>query len=278
MKIKCPSCSKVLAIPETAAGKIVKCPCGKQLRAPGGAKPAAAKPAAQPKRPTPARPTPARPTPARPPAAQPAAPAASVGDMFDELTDEDLQPIKKVQRPGQKAPPKSNPNKVLEKYASADDKRASVLLGPRVDFEIAHPGRRIIAKLIDGFFVMIFVGIGIGIAIAVADPETEDLMSPFYMILLGAYLVPFIINAILISISGQTVGKKILGVRIVNETTGATSGFTQGFLIRTFGFNFITNLPIIGPFIAIADVVYLFLEEHRTLHDRWANTSVARVR
>ena len=34
MKIKCPSCQKVLNIPPEAAGKVVKCPCGKQLRAP----------------------------------------------------------------------------------------------------------------------------------------------------------------------------------------------------------------------------------------------------
>lgn len=34
MKIKCPSCEAVLNIPASAAGKVVKCPCGKQLRAP----------------------------------------------------------------------------------------------------------------------------------------------------------------------------------------------------------------------------------------------------
>lgn len=34
MKIKCPSCEAVLNVPAGAAGKVVKCPCGKQLRAP----------------------------------------------------------------------------------------------------------------------------------------------------------------------------------------------------------------------------------------------------
>ncbi|HBV66241.1 MAG TPA: hypothetical protein DEF45_24825 [Rhodopirellula sp.] len=37
MKIKCPACNTVLNIPAEAAGKIVKCPCGKQLRAPATA-------------------------------------------------------------------------------------------------------------------------------------------------------------------------------------------------------------------------------------------------
>lgn len=37
MKIKCPACNAILNIPSEAAGKVVKCPCGKQLRAPAAA-------------------------------------------------------------------------------------------------------------------------------------------------------------------------------------------------------------------------------------------------
>ena len=32
MKIKCPACNAILNMPAGAAGKVVKCPCGKQLR------------------------------------------------------------------------------------------------------------------------------------------------------------------------------------------------------------------------------------------------------
>jgi len=37
MKIKCPACNTVLNVPAEAAGKIVKCTCGTQLRAPAAA-------------------------------------------------------------------------------------------------------------------------------------------------------------------------------------------------------------------------------------------------
>ena len=107
MKIKCPGCSAVLNIPETSAGKVVKCPCGKQLRAPGGgsAAPSQAAPAQR------AATQPPAAQPSRPqatPAAQPARPVAqaNVGgshfdsELFDELTDDDLQPVKAVNRPG----------------------------------------------------------------------------------------------------------------------------------------------------------------------------------
>jgi ribosomal protein S27E len=100
MKIKCPGCGKVLSIPETAAGKLVKCPCGKQLRAPAGSKtaatqkPATKKPAAKPATPRPA---------AAKPAPQPAAAAPQLDDdLFGELTDQDLAPVKSVYSPGKK--------------------------------------------------------------------------------------------------------------------------------------------------------------------------------
>jgi hypothetical protein len=136
MKIKCPACSQVLNIPETAAGKVVKCPCGKQLRAPGGAPGAAAAPKA-----------PASPGAGKlvnPPAAKrPAAPAAALGgfdaDMFDELTDQDLKPVKSVESPGRpKAQPRSSGAAALQEAVSGADRRGEALihggLAPRPGF------------------------------------------------------------------------------------------------------------------------------------------------
>ena len=114
MKIKCPSCGKVLSIPEAAAGKIVKCPCGKQLRAPGGAA-APAGAAAKAPGPKPASPKPAPQKPASRPAAKkaaarPAAAAPALDDeLFGELTDKDLSPVKSVYSPGQQVVTKGGP-------------------------------------------------------------------------------------------------------------------------------------------------------------------------
>jgi large-conductance mechanosensitive channel len=137
MNIKCPACSKVLNIPEAAAGKVVKCPCGNQMRAPGGtpasqpkaatpgtpAKPTAPaagqrpapaagpKPAAQGTRPAAAgtKPTASAPRPAAP-APRPAA-SGGVGDfdagMRDELTSNDLRPVTAVPKPAVAAVPRA---------------------------------------------------------------------------------------------------------------------------------------------------------------------------
>ncbi len=131
MKIKCPGCSSVLNVPESAAGKVVKCPCGKQLRAPGGSARAGAAQAPQ-QRPTTPQPQQARPQqrPAQP-TQRPPQPQASGGggglgldpDIFDELTDGDMQPVQAVVRPGQQTNPyatTASSDQMLNQYASED--------------------------------------------------------------------------------------------------------------------------------------------------------------
>ncbi len=69
IRVKC-TCGKALSIPDTAAGKVVKCPgCGKSLRIPGGA-------AATPAKAAPAKPAPAKPAP------DPV--ASGIGDLLAE--------------------------------------------------------------------------------------------------------------------------------------------------------------------------------------------------
>ena len=113
MKIKCPGCATLLQIPDSAAGKVVKCKCGKQLRAP--AKPTSASPARP--QPTPQQAPSAAPLqPANPAIPGATAPANAAPSIFDELTDTDLSGIKAVQVPGKKQQraPSTNERKALQ--------------------------------------------------------------------------------------------------------------------------------------------------------------------
>ncbi|WP_372716958.1 RDD family protein [Novipirellula sp.] len=281
MKIKCPACSAVLNIPESAAGKVVKCPCGKQLRAPGGAaKPvaaAAARPAAaaNPNRaPAPQRPVTQRPAP------QPAGP--SMGDfdpaMFDELTDDDLkQPVLAVSRPG--VAPGSAPvgGGGMNPYAVG----AGGAMPSRGTGNIASVGKRIGGALIDGLFngVGMLLAMVLVVALApAAEGAGEQAAAGIGLILLMACAfimsVPFIINMVLISMSGQSLGKKLVKTRIVDKQSGVQVSFLQGVLVRNIGFGAITAIPMIGGFIGLADVFYLFTQDHETLHDKLAKTVV----
>ncbi|MGI9465876.1 MAG: hypothetical protein ACR2OA_02000, partial [Rubripirellula sp.] len=106
MKIKCPSCQAVLSIPPAAAGKLVKCPCGTQLRAPAGGAPksqpggasGAAAGQVAPRR--------------------PAAPAAVDAGLFDELTEGDLEPISHAGMPAAAVGVSGNTSKLLQEHAA----------------------------------------------------------------------------------------------------------------------------------------------------------------
>ncbi|PAY18134.1 hypothetical protein CKO51_17935 [Rhodopirellula sp. SM50] len=156
MKIKCPGCASLLQIPDTAAGKVVKCKCGKQLRAPGG--PAAA--SAQAKPPAQARPGASAATraPAQSrPLATPA-PAAAAG-LFDELTETDLAPIKAVQIPGAKVAvkaPGANAAKMLNEAISGSDRRGEALV---MKGEAPRPPFLIFIGLINGLSAVFYGGL-----------------------------------------------------------------------------------------------------------------------
>ena len=294
MKIKCPACSTVLSIPESAAGKTVKCPCGKHLRAPGG---------------TPAQKTPPRPTPAMPPAAKPTAPAAKPvapatpaapgGDLFDELSEADFQSVAAVTRPGVKAPPPkmdAQTRKLLEdndpdagkRRGSKKAGRSKKASGKRSSYAgpLAGPWTRFVASLIDGIFINTvlfvsgFVGATLGAA-SVGKIEDEVTEAEFFQILQQFFLVygisiacGVLITAIIFTImmmnSGQTIGKKLCGIRVVDASTRQIPAFAQGVLIRSW----LKNVMYFVPLLALVDILMIFGDENQCLHDKMANTIV----
>lgn len=272
MRIKCPACSKVLDIPDSAAGKVVKCPCGKQLRAP-------ANPAAQSSRPqTSGAPTSAAPTRGAPTRG---APANGAGDIdpaiFDDLTDQDLRPVKGVVNPY--SAPRSvsgRGGKLLQQYSPRDG------AGGIARRELAGVGSRILGAIVDGLFYSVFSIIGGVIALVMLgldgmqEPAMRDLMA-FAAISSLLVLIPVVINAVLISKSGQSLGKKLVGTRIIDEQSGIPVGVVQGFLLRSIVFQALLVIPLIGSVIGIVDIIFLFMEGHQTLHDKLAKTIVVKA-
>ena len=60
----------------------------------------------------------------------------------------------------------------------------------------------------------------------------------------------------------------------MDKQSGVQVGFLQGVLVRNIGFGAITAIPMVGGFIGLADLFYLFTENHETLHDKLAKTVV----
>ncbi len=73
---------------------------------------------------------------------------------------------------------------------------------------------------------------------------------------------------------GQSIGKFIFKIRIVDEQSGLKPGVMQGGVLRTLLFNLAYNLPLVGSLIFMIDFISLFTQKNRTLHDRLAKTLV----
>ena len=81
----------------------------------------------------------------------------------------------------------------------------------------------------------------------------------------------------MITKSGQSIGKKIFKLQIVDVNTNQLPGSFRGFFVRSFLFLILSQLMSIVPLIAIVFIVDLFMffsKNNYALHDRLAKTKV----
>ena len=121
--------------------------------------------------------------------------------------------------------------------------------GPRASF-----GRRLVAAIIDG----ILLGVVGGIFYAIS----HTLGYIVQLLLTIAYL-----TYLEGSPSGQTVGKKAMGIRVIDFRTGGPIGFGRA-VIRYFGRIVSTIACLLGYFWMLWD------KEKQTWHDKFANDVV----
>ena len=147
-------------------------------------------------------------------------------------------------------------------------------LPKEVASSLASRGQRFIAALIDSAvlfaptFILALIFPQKGTAESVL--ETMGIMGA----LDGLYiLVVLLTQAIFLSISGQTIGKKIEKIKIVRKRDGQNGGFITNVLLRALVNGLIGLIPLYG----LVDALFIFGTEQRCLHDRIAGTIVVAV-
>lgn len=81
----------------------------------------------------------------------------------------------------------------------------------------------------------------------------------------------------LLTTLGQTIGKKTMGVRIVLIADDSNGGFVVNVLLRGVLTLVLSAIPVAGPIFALADVLFIFKEDRRCLHDLIAGTRVVKA-
>ncbi|MDP6452294.1 MAG: RDD family protein [SAR202 cluster bacterium] len=92
--------------------------------------------------------------------------------------------------------------------------------------------------------------------------------------LLVVYLAAwFLVQATLLTTTGQTVGKKAFNVRIVMVETGRNGGFVPNVLVRMV----LNGALGLIPFYSLVDVLFIFRSDRRCIHDLIAGTVVVKA-
>jgi uncharacterized RDD family membrane protein YckC len=158
--------------------------------------------------------------------------------------------------------------------------------------EPADRGLRLLAIVIDQLIAFVcmlpgFVVLGAGfiqLILAASQGQQPDLSSlDMSRLLLGvsllglAVLTLSIVQIVMISTRGQSIGKRILGIRIVRHPDGSKAGFVNGWLIRSFVIGIIGAIPWLGMIFTLVDICFIFREDRRCIHDLMAGTYVVKV-
>jgi uncharacterized RDD family membrane protein YckC len=155
------------------------------------------------------------------------------------------------------------------------------------DPTLAHPGMRLLAALIDGFLEMLCwlptsqaVMRSMGGIISSGQFNPQDLVDIVMTSItrslpyLGALVL---LQAVLLSLRGQTVGKILTSIRIVRAKDGTPAGFVHAFLLRGFLARCLRHVPVIGFLFWFVDNCFIFRDDHRCLHDLIAGTKVVKA-
>lgn len=88
-----------------------------------------------------------------------------------------------------------------------------------------------------------------------------------------AMLGIFIYTAVLVYRYGQTIGKRVMGIRVV-RTDGTRVGFGRFIFLRWLPITLLSMIPLLGYVFSLLDVLLIFRDNRLCVHDNVADTRV----
>lgn len=170
----------------------------------------------------------------------------------------------------QYAPPKSVVADVHDAGDSPLAGRVSRLLAVWLDGLIGFSG--FVPAWIKNFSSLAQQSRGNAIAMWVALAKSGGL---FYVGLLIALIV-LAVDLTLLARNGQTIGKKLLGIKVV-RVDGSPVTLFRVFFLRYVCNTFLALIPLIGVLYSLVDHLMIFGEKRRCAHDYIADTIVIKA-
>jgi uncharacterized RDD family membrane protein YckC len=157
---------------------------------------------------------------------------------------------------------------------------------------LAERGARLLAATLDELILlaislpMIIGAVPAMVALVggTADLESFDTASILSTLLHGpgttitivALIAWCIITAWLVAANGQSIGKRVVGIKVVRKD-GSRASFARIFLLRNVVNGLPNLLPYVGWLYQLIDPLMIYQESRQCLHDKLADTIVVRA-
>ena len=155
--------------------------------------------------------------------------------------------------------------------------------------ELAERGTRLAAAFIDNAVALIaclpgFLVLGASVLKSALSGQTGDVEQlPPLQLMLGVGLLALaglglvVVQLWMLSSRGQTIGKRLLNIRIVRFSDHANPGFVRSVLLRAVVPALLGAVPGVGILFTLVDIGFIFRSDRRCLHDLLAETKVVKV-
>ncbi|MEA3177763.1 MAG: hypothetical protein QOI59_1286 [Gammaproteobacteria bacterium] len=156
---------------------------------------------------------------------------------------------------------------------------------------LAERGTRLLAASIDELILlgislpMVFGAVPaiISMVSGGTDPELIDtgdivramLGGPGTIVTVVALIAWCVITAWFVAANGQSIGKRLVGIKVV-RTDGSRASFARIFVLRNVVNGLPNLLPYVGWLYQLVDPLLIYQESRQCLHDRIADTIVVR--
>lgn len=152
----------------------------------------------------------------------------------------------------------------------------AVLASSRSNYELAPPVSRLAAHFLNGLVICFLMAPGFLIAFLLTlISDNKNVSTVLVVLCMGLPLTIWIVrNLRQLAATGQSMGKKWMGIRIV-RTSGEKAALSRLVTVRFLPL-LVGAVPYLGPLIGLVNVLMIFGEGQRCLHDRLADTLVVK--
>ena len=147
-------------------------------------------------------------------------------------------------------------------------------VAPAGEFELAGRGDRFLAVIVDGLTAVPVYVPAFFVYSANLNHQAPNMIAVLFMFLYGLGLM--ITNLILVSRNAQTIGKKVMGIK-VQRKDGSRATLGRIFWMRNVVNALPSFIPFAGSLYGLVDALFIFGEARRCVHDYIADTVVVKA-